>query len=74
MNELSSAKLGTYQDRSQLFSTQLQKSTTPPHSAAGVTKMHEKTLVEVGADGVAVVTINNPPLNLLAADGISYPD
>ncbi|KAH6757837.1 multifunctional protein 2 [Perilla frutescens var. hirtella] len=30
--------------------------------------MHAKTAVEVGADGVAVVTINNPPLNLLSVD------
>ncbi|KAK4441791.1 Glyoxysomal fatty acid beta-oxidation multifunctional protein MFP-a [Sesamum alatum] len=29
-----------------------------------------KTAVEVRADGVAVVTINNPPLNLLSADVI----
>ncbi|KAL0391127.1 UNVERIFIED_CONTAM: Glyoxysomal fatty acid beta-oxidation multifunctional protein MFP-a [Sesamum calycinum] len=28
-----------------------------------------KTAVEVRADGVAVVTINNPPLNLLSVDG-----
>ncbi|XP_057776628.1 glyoxysomal fatty acid beta-oxidation multifunctional protein MFP-a-like isoform X2 [Salvia miltiorrhiza] len=30
--------------------------------------MHGKTVVEVGADGVAVVAINNPPLNLLTVD------
>ncbi|CAK7348332.1 unnamed protein product [Dovyalis caffra] len=27
-----------------------------------------KTLMEVGADGVAIITINNPPLNLLSVD------
>ncbi|KAL8028030.1 hypothetical protein ABFS82_14G131900 [Erythranthe guttata] len=32
--------------------------------------MRRKTAVEVGADGVAVVTINNPPLNLLSVDVI----
>ena len=31
--------------------------------------MKGKTLLEVGADGVAIITINNPPLNLLSADG-----
>ncbi|XVF32798.1 hypothetical protein REPUB_Repub17cG0113700 [Reevesia pubescens] len=30
--------------------------------------MKGKTLLEVGADGVAIITINNPPLNLLSAD------
>lgn len=33
-------------------------------------EMLGRTTVEVGADGVAVVTINNPPLNLLSVDGI----
>uniref|UniRef100_A0A6N2N568 3-hydroxyacyl-CoA dehydrogenase NAD binding domain-containing protein n=1 Tax=Salix viminalis TaxID=40686 RepID=A0A6N2N568_SALVM len=27
-----------------------------------------KTLMGVGADGVAIITINNPPLNLLSVD------
>ncbi|XVE77589.1 hypothetical protein DITRI_Ditri13aG0075600 [Diplodiscus trichospermus] len=31
--------------------------------------MKAKTSLEVGADGVAIITINNPPLNLLSADG-----
>ncbi|PIM97820.1 Enoyl-CoA hydratase/isomerase [Handroanthus impetiginosus] len=30
--------------------------------------MQDKTAVEVGADGVAIVTINNPPFNLLSVD------
>ncbi|XP_022727847.1 glyoxysomal fatty acid beta-oxidation multifunctional protein MFP-a-like isoform X2 [Durio zibethinus] len=30
--------------------------------------MKGKTLLEVGADGVAIIIINNPPLNLLSAD------
>ncbi|KAK6260266.1 hypothetical protein SCA6_014740 [Theobroma cacao] len=31
-------------------------------------RMKGKSLLEVGADGVAIITINNPPLNLLSAD------
>lgn len=31
--------------------------------------MNGTTSVEVGDDGVAVITINNPPLNLLSVNG-----
>ncbi|KAG6429192.1 hypothetical protein SASPL_107236 [Salvia splendens] len=50
-----------------LFTTQVNYSTTFL-LIAGATTMLAKTLVEVGSDGVAVVSINNPPLNLLSAE------
>ncbi|XP_039001286.1 glyoxysomal fatty acid beta-oxidation multifunctional protein MFP-a-like isoform X2 [Hibiscus syriacus] len=31
-------------------------------------RMEGKTYLEIGADGVAIITINNPPLNLLSVD------
>lgn len=33
-----------------------------------------RTVLEVGADGVALITIINPPVNSLSFDGICFPD